>query len=137
MVCQNLASLVLVSRLLPLTHPHSLLHLIPSRHQTATDVVSKVMEALGHIDVLVNNASIQHYRESLTDITPEQLEATFRTNVFGYFFMAQVRWRRGRGKGGRGTGTGEEWGLGWVFQLLETGGMGKGPRRKSKSCVQS
>jgi NAD(P)-dependent dehydrogenase (short-subunit alcohol dehydrogenase family) len=72
------------------------------------------MEALGHIDILVNNASIQHYRESLADITPEQLEATFRTNVFGYFFMAQVGgWgRRGQdGRGGAGTFGGSVWQL--------------------------
>jgi NAD(P)-dependent dehydrogenase (short-subunit alcohol dehydrogenase family) len=59
--------------------------------QTAKDVVSKVVQELGHVDVLVNNASEQHTAESLTDITPEELQRTFATNIFGYFYFAQVR----------------------------------------------
>lgn len=59
--------------------------------QTAQDVVSKVVQELGHVDILVNNASEQHMAESLTDITPEQLRATFATNVYSYFYFAQVR----------------------------------------------
>ncbi len=35
-------------------------------------------------------AAIQHYKETIADITEEQLEDTFRTNIFGYFFMVQV-----------------------------------------------
>ena len=41
-------------------------------------------------DVLVNNAAEQHERESLEGISAEQLERTFRTNVFGYFFMTKA-----------------------------------------------
>lgn len=37
--------------------------------------------------VLVNNAAEQHPQDSLTDITPCQLERTFRTNVFGMFYL--------------------------------------------------
>lgn len=58
--------------------------------QTASEVIGKVVESLGRLDILVNNASEQHVQESLTDITPEQLQKTFATNVFGYFYMAQV-----------------------------------------------
>jgi NAD(P)-dependent dehydrogenase (short-subunit alcohol dehydrogenase family) len=54
-------------------------------------VVEKVVQELGHIDILVNNASVQHYCDDLTNITAEQLSETFTTNVFGYFFFAQVR----------------------------------------------
>jgi NAD(P)-dependent dehydrogenase (short-subunit alcohol dehydrogenase family) len=42
------------------------------------------------IDILVNNASVQHYRTTITDITSDQLQETFSTNVFGYFYMVQV-----------------------------------------------
>jgi NAD(P)-dependent dehydrogenase (short-subunit alcohol dehydrogenase family) len=52
--------------------------------------VDEVMDRLGRIDVLINNAAEQHPQRDLTDITPEQLEATFRTNIFGYFFMTQA-----------------------------------------------
>lgn len=60
--------------------------------------MGKVVETLGRLDVLVNNASIQHSRSSITDITPEQLHATFATNVFGYFYMAQASDRDGVGQ---------------------------------------
>lgn len=58
--------------------------------QTAKDVVAKVIQELGRIDVLVNNASVQHYCDDVTNITPEQLSEVFTTNVFGYFYFAQV-----------------------------------------------
>jgi NAD(P)-dependent dehydrogenase (short-subunit alcohol dehydrogenase family) len=48
------------------------------------------VDELGGLDVLVNNAAYQMEQESLEDITPEQLERTFRTNIFGYFFMTQA-----------------------------------------------
>jgi NAD(P)-dependent dehydrogenase (short-subunit alcohol dehydrogenase family) len=52
--------------------------------------VSKVVQELGRVDILVNNASEQHVAESLTDVTPEELQRTFATNVFSYFYFAQV-----------------------------------------------
>jgi NAD(P)-dependent dehydrogenase (short-subunit alcohol dehydrogenase family) len=48
------------------------------------------VSTLGKVDVVVNNASVQHTRKSITDITPEQLQHTFSVNVFGYFYMIQV-----------------------------------------------
>jgi NAD(P)-dependent dehydrogenase (short-subunit alcohol dehydrogenase family) len=53
-------------------------------------IVDQTVKELGHLDILVNNASEQHPQESIEDITAEQLERTFRTNVFGYFFMAKA-----------------------------------------------
>jgi NAD(P)-dependent dehydrogenase (short-subunit alcohol dehydrogenase family) len=53
------------------------------------DAVSLAVEEFGKLDILVNNAAEQHPQESLLDITPEQLEQTFRTNIFAYFFMAR------------------------------------------------
>ncbi|KAF6265818.1 short-chain dehydrogenase/reductase SDR [Scenedesmus sp. NREL 46B-D3] len=61
-----------------------------SKPETAGDVVGKVVQELGRLDILVNNASVQHMALSLEDITPEQLQETFAVNVFGYFYMAQV-----------------------------------------------
>src|SRR5690606_32201852 len=45
---------------------------------------------LGGLDILVNNAAEQHPQESLEKITAEQLERTFRTNIFSYFYMARA-----------------------------------------------
>jgi NAD(P)-dependent dehydrogenase (short-subunit alcohol dehydrogenase family) len=56
--------------------------------QFCADAVSVAVEELGRLDILVNNAAEQHPQESLLDITPEQLERTFRTNIFAYFYMA-------------------------------------------------
>jgi NAD(P)-dependent dehydrogenase (short-subunit alcohol dehydrogenase family) len=52
--------------------------------------VAQCIEAFGHLDVLVNNAAEQHSKAKLTDISAEQLEKTFQTNVFGYFYMTQA-----------------------------------------------
>lgn len=52
--------------------------------------VKEVVSQLGHLDILVNNAAEQHPQESIADIAPEQLEKTFRTNIFGMFFLTQA-----------------------------------------------
>ncbi|HYK72018.1 MAG TPA: SDR family oxidoreductase [Pseudoneobacillus sp.] len=54
------------------------------------DTVEKVMEQFNRIDILVNNAAEQHPQKSLLDITAEQLEQTFRTNIFSYFYMTKA-----------------------------------------------
>ena len=51
--------------------------------------VSQTVNELGALDVLVNNAAFQKDQESIDDVSEEQLEHTFRTNVFGYFYMAK------------------------------------------------
>ncbi|HVL71218.1 MAG TPA: SDR family oxidoreductase [Beijerinckiaceae bacterium] len=52
--------------------------------------VAQVVKRFGRLDVLVNNAAEQHPKEDIKKISPEQLEATFRTNIFGYFHMTQA-----------------------------------------------
>ena len=54
------------------------------------DAVAKTIDRFGTLDVLINNAAEQHPTEEVTEIGEEQLTATFRTNIFGYFFMAQA-----------------------------------------------
>jgi NAD(P)-dependent dehydrogenase (short-subunit alcohol dehydrogenase family) len=57
--------------------------------ELCADAVSLAIEEFGKLDILVNNAAEQHPQESLLDISPEQLERTFRTNIFAYFYMAR------------------------------------------------
>ena len=52
--------------------------------------VKKVTGQFGRLDILVNNAAYQQEQSSILDISEEQLEATFRTNIFGYFYMVQA-----------------------------------------------
>ncbi len=52
--------------------------------------VTQVVEALGGIDVLVNNAGEQHPDKEITDITEQQLKRTFQTNIFSMFFLTQA-----------------------------------------------
>lgn len=53
-------------------------------------LVDQTLSALGRLDILVNNAAEQHPKGSLTEITDEQLERTFRTNIFSYFFLSRA-----------------------------------------------
>jgi NAD(P)-dependent dehydrogenase (short-subunit alcohol dehydrogenase family) len=52
--------------------------------------VDRVVKALGRLDIVVNNAAYQQEQKSILDITEKQLEGTFRTNIFGSFFMVQA-----------------------------------------------
>jgi NAD(P)-dependent dehydrogenase (short-subunit alcohol dehydrogenase family) len=54
------------------------------------EAVKQTVEKLGHLDILVNNAAEQHPQESIEDITAEQLEKTFRTNIFSMFFLTKA-----------------------------------------------
>lgn len=52
--------------------------------------VKKVISTFGKLDILVNNAAEQHPQKSIEDITERQLEKTFRTNIFSYFFLTKA-----------------------------------------------
>ena len=52
--------------------------------------VAQVVDELGGIDILVNNAGEQHPDKELGDITPQQLQRTFQTNIFSMFYLTQA-----------------------------------------------
>src|SRR5437899_10442735 len=52
--------------------------------------VAKTIKEFARIDILVNNAAEQHLQESIEKITEKQLERTFRTNIFSFFFMTKA-----------------------------------------------
>lgn len=54
------------------------------------NIVNQTIEAFGSLDILVNNAAEQHPQKSLLNITAAQLEKTFRTNIFSFFFMTKM-----------------------------------------------
>jgi len=52
--------------------------------------MKQVVEAFGRLDILVNNAAEQHVCEDFAEITVDQVERTFRTNILGYMWMAKA-----------------------------------------------
>ncbi|HEX7962448.1 MAG TPA: SDR family NAD(P)-dependent oxidoreductase, partial [Terriglobales bacterium] len=52
--------------------------------------VQQTVKKIGKLDILVNNAAFQQHQESIEELSEEQWERTFRTNIFGYFYMAKA-----------------------------------------------
>lgn len=53
------------------------------------EIINEILSEFGSLDILVNNAAEQHPQKSLLNITSAQLEKTFRTNIFSYFYMCK------------------------------------------------
>jgi len=53
-------------------------------------VVEQTVAHYGKLDILINNAAEQHPQTDIEHITEEQLERTFRTNIFAQFFMVKA-----------------------------------------------
>jgi len=51
--------------------------------------VDEVIDRFGRLDILVNNAAEQHAQDRFEDVSEDQIEQTFRTNIFGQMFMVQ------------------------------------------------
>jgi NAD(P)-dependent dehydrogenase (short-subunit alcohol dehydrogenase family) len=52
--------------------------------------MNATIKKFGRIDIVVNNAAEQHPQKSIADISAEQLERTFRTNIFGMFYLTKA-----------------------------------------------
>jgi NAD(P)-dependent dehydrogenase (short-subunit alcohol dehydrogenase family) len=82
------------------------------------EAVEQTVEEFGKLDILVNNAAFQQHQQSIEEITDEQWEKTFRTNIFGYFHMAKAALRHLK-PGGAIVNTGSITGLQGNKQLLD------------------
>lgn len=58
--------------------------------QFCQQAVNQVIKELGHLDILINNAAEQHVQTTLENISAEQLERTFRTNIFSCFYLTKA-----------------------------------------------
>jgi NAD(P)-dependent dehydrogenase (short-subunit alcohol dehydrogenase family) len=82
------------------------------------DAVEQTNKQLGRFDILVNNAAFQQHQTSLEDISDEQLDLTFRTNIFGYFYMARAALRHLQ-RGGAIINTGSVTGLEGSEEIID------------------
>lgn len=57
---------------------------------TADKCVESVLQTFGKINILVNNAGVQFQQKDLLDISNEQLEKTFKTNIFSMFYLTKA-----------------------------------------------
>jgi NAD(P)-dependent dehydrogenase (short-subunit alcohol dehydrogenase family) len=60
-----------------------------SDENNCRDAVEKTIQKFNRLDILVNNAAIQFQQDSVEDISAEQLDSTFRTNIFSQFYFVK------------------------------------------------
>jgi NAD(P)-dependent dehydrogenase (short-subunit alcohol dehydrogenase family) len=53
-------------------------------------LVEETVQKFGKLDILVNNAAFQQHQEGLEDVTEEQWDRTFKTNIYAYFYMTKA-----------------------------------------------
>jgi NAD(P)-dependent dehydrogenase (short-subunit alcohol dehydrogenase family) len=61
-----------------------------SEESFCKQLVQKAAEELGGLDIVVNNAGRQLFTESILDLSSEQWEATFKTNIFAMFWICKA-----------------------------------------------
>jgi len=61
-----------------------------ARREHCRKAVARTVKELGGLDILVNNAAFQVHSASFDDLTPDHFDATLKTNLYGYFHMAQA-----------------------------------------------
>lgn len=82
------------------------------------EAVEKTVDEYGMLDILVNNAAYQQHQERVEEISDEQFERTFKTNIFGYFYMVRAALKH-LGKGGVIVNTGSITGLEGSKELID------------------
>ena len=67
-----------------------LIHKDLKEEKNCKDSVQGCIDEYGQLNILVNNAAMQFPKDSIEQITKKQLEKTFKTNIFPYFYMAEA-----------------------------------------------
>ena len=98
--------------------------------------VAQTVRKFGKLDVLVNNAAFQQHQESIEKISEQQWEKTFRTNIFGYFYLAKAAVPQMK-PGSAIVNTGSETGLEGNKQLLDYSATKGAIHAFSKSLAQN
>jgi NAD(P)-dependent dehydrogenase (short-subunit alcohol dehydrogenase family) len=101
-----------------------------------TEAVEQAVNHFGQLDILVNNAAFQQHQDSLEKISNEQFEKTFRTNIFGYFYMAKAAVAQMK-KGGAIVNTGSITGLEGNKELIDYASTKGAIHAFTKSLAQS
>lgn len=101
-----------------------------------TKAVERTADEFGGLDILVNNAAYQHHQKSIEDISDEQFEKTFRTNIFGYFYMAKAALKHMK-KGSSIVNCGSITGLEGSKELLDYSATKGAIHAFTKSLAQS
>jgi len=61
-----------------------------SQEEHCKELVARTVKEFGKIDILVNNAAFQATHESIEEISAEEWDRTFRTNIYAYFYLAKA-----------------------------------------------
>ena len=80
--------------------------------------VENTVSELGHLDILVNNAAFQQHQETLEELSEEQWDRTFKTNIYAYFYLTKAALSHLK-EGGAIVNTGSITGLEGSKELLD------------------
>jgi NAD(P)-dependent dehydrogenase (short-subunit alcohol dehydrogenase family) len=61
--------------------------------EACDELVARTIEELGRLDILVSNAAYQNRKDTLEDITDEEFDRTFKTNIYAYFWLSRAALR--------------------------------------------
>jgi NAD(P)-dependent dehydrogenase (short-subunit alcohol dehydrogenase family) len=100
------------------------------------EAVARTVEEFGRVDILVNNAAFQQGQKSIEDVSEEQFDRTFKTNIYGYFFMAKAALARMK-EGACIINTGSITGLEGSKELLDYSATKGAIHAFTKSLAQS
>jgi NAD(P)-dependent dehydrogenase (short-subunit alcohol dehydrogenase family) len=99
-------------------------------------IVERTLQEYGKLDILVNNAAFQQHQVSLEDLSDEQLDHTFRTNIYAYFRVSKAALPHLK-KGAAIINTGSITGLEGSKELLDYSATKGAIHAFSKSLAQS
>jgi NAD(P)-dependent dehydrogenase (short-subunit alcohol dehydrogenase family) len=98
--------------------------------------VNKTVKEFGKLDILVNNAAYQKHQDSIEEVTLEDWDKTFKTNIYGYFYMVKAALKHLK-KGGVIINTGSITGLEGNKDLLAYSSTKGAIHAFTKSLAQS